>query len=352
MFENSDKKYFDSPGCAVWEITLACNLKCMHCGSSAGKARKNELSTKEALNVVKDLAELGNHEVCLMGGEPLVRKDWYEIAKEVRDRGMSLSIISNGYNIDEDKINKFIKLEPHAISTSLDGATAAVHDKIRGIDGSYDKVMQYLNMARDADLPTSVITTVSRLNFKDLPAIKDLLFDRFIAWQIQTAAPIGRFPKELIISEEEYYALGLFIASLKEKYSSQQIPVIGAHCLGYYSEKIPELGILPKWIGCQGGISIISIQSDGGIKGCLSTPDEFIEGNVRERSVIDFWNDPNAFSYNRNFKVEDLGPLCKGCKHGEVCRGGCMSMSTAFTGVPFNSPYCFYRTEQKMKNKE
>jgi len=349
MFENSDKKYFDSPGCFIWELTLACNLRCLHCGSSAGKARENELTLKEALKLVKDLAELGTHEVCLMGGEPLIRKDWYEIAKEVRNYGMSLSIISNAYNISDDVINKFRKLEPHAISTSLDGGTAKTHDHIRGINGSFDRVMKYLELSRKADLPTSAITTVSRLNFKELPLIKDLLFDRFIAWQIQTASPIGRFPRDLVLNEEEFYALGLFIAVLKQKYTSRQMPVIGAHCLGYYSSKIPELGILPEWIGCQAGVSICSVQSDGFVKGCLSTPDEFIEGNIRERSIIDFWNDPNSFKYNRQFKKEDLGENCKDCKYGEKCRGGCISMSAAYTGKPFNSPFCFYRIEKEKK---
>ena len=351
MVGNAKINYFKSPGVVVWELTLGCNLNCIHCGSSAGKARKNELTTKEALKLCNDLAELGAHEVCLMGGEPLIRKDWYEIAKEIRKLGMKLSIISNGFNVNEDIIAKLVKLEPHAVSTSLDGATAKTHDSIRGVKGSFDKVMKYLELSRKADLPTSAITTVNKINFKELPAIKDLLFDRFIAWQIQTASPIGRFPKKLVLSEEEFYALGLFIASLKQKYSSRQMPVIGAHCLGYFSENIPELGILPNWIGCQAGISIISIQSDGGVKGCLSTPDEYIEGNIRTRSIIDIWNDPNAFSYNRKFKKEDLGPLCKDCKHGETCRGGCISMSTAYTGKPFNTPLCFYRIEQKSLKK-
>ena len=349
MILDNGRSWFKSPGCAVWEVTLACNLNCLHCGSSAGKARPNELSTKEALKLCNDLAEIGTHEVCLMGGEPLIRKDWYGIAKEIKDLGMKLSIISNGFNINDEIISKFKKLDPHAISTSLDGANAETHDKIRGRKGSFDQVINYLKMSRDADLPTSAITTVSKLNFQELPEIKDLLFDRLIAWQIQTASPIGRFPKKLVLTEDDFYSLGLFIANLKQKYSSRQMPVIGAHCFGYFSKNIPSIAIYPEWRGCQAGISIIGIQSDGCIKGCLSTPDEYIEGNIRETSIIDFWNDPNSFSYNRNFKKEDLGPLCKDCKYGDKCMGGCMSTSTAFTGKAHNSPYCFYRYEKKKK---
>jgi len=346
------KTYFDSPGCAVWELTLACNLNCLHCGSSAGKARPNELNTNESLKLCKDLAELGTSEVCLMGGEPLIRKDWHIIGKEIRDLGMKFSIISNGVLVNEKVIAQLVKLEPHAVATSLDGGTAKTHDAIRGVPGSFDKVMNFISLSRKAELPTSVITTVNKLNYKELPLIRDLLLNRFIAWQIQTASPIGRFSEKYVLSDKEFYSVGLFIAHLKQKYSARELPVIGAHCFGYNSKFIPSLGIFSDWIGCQAGISVVSIQSDGGIKGCLSTPDTYIEGNIRNKSIIDFWNDPNAFSYSRKFKKENLGKLCKDCKYGETCKGGCMSMSTACTGEPHNNPYCFYRIEEKYFDSE
>ena len=342
-----NKSYFDSPGCCVWELTLKCNLNCLHCGSSAGKQRSDELTTDEALKLVRDLAKIDCSEVCLMGGEPLIRKDWYKIAKEIRDYDMKLSIISNGFLVNEEVINKFVKLEPHVVSTSLDGGTARTHDYIRGLNGSFDKVINYLKMARKADLPTSAITTVNKLNYNELPLIRDLLLDKFIAWQIQSTSPIGRFSKKFILDENEFYSVGLFIADLKKKYSSKDLPVIGAHSFGFFSDHIPVLGLSPDWIGCQAGISLISIMSNGGIKGCLSTPDKYIEGNIRETSVIDIWNDPNAFSYNRNFKTDELGKYCKDCKFGEQCKGGCMSMSTACTDKVHNDPFCFHRFEKE-----
>jgi len=219
---------------------------------------------------------------------------------------------------------------------------------------SYNGLQQkkFFQLSRKAELPTSVITTVNKLNYKELPLIRDLLLNRFIAWQIQTASPIGRFSEKYVLSDKEFYSVGLFIAHLKQKYSARELPVIGAHCFGYNSKFIPSLGIFSDWIGCQAGISVVSIQSDGGIKGCLSTPDTYIEGNIRNKSIIDFWNDPNAFSYSRKFKKENLGKLCKDCKYGETCKGGCMSMSTACTGEPHNNPYCFYRIEEKYFDSE
>jgi len=335
------------PGQVVWELTLKCNLKCIHCGSSAGKARADELSTREALRLCKDLAEINSREVCFMGGEPFLRKEWYRLGREITDLGMKLLVISNGFMANDDIISKLVKLQPYGVSVSLDGATAKTHDHIRGVNGSFKKVMEFISLLEKADLPTAVITTVNRFNFKELPLIRDFLLDKNIAWQIQVGAPEGRFPENLLLSKEEFYSLGLFIAFLQTKYSTKELPVVGAHCCGYYSQYIPHPGLSPNWRGCQAGITVLSVKSNGDVIGCLATPDEYIEGNIRDRSIVDIWNDPDAFAYNRKFKKEDLGENCKDCKYGETCKGGCMGMSTCLTGKPHNDPYCYYKIEQK-----
>lgn len=144
----------------VWEMTLRCNLNCLHCGSAAGKARSTELSTKEGVQLIHDLAKIGSREVCFMGGEPLLRKDWYELAKEVKKLGMEFLIISNGFNINEEIMNKLATLDPYAVATSLDGGTAKTHDYIRGRKGSFDKVMEYISRY----LSSSLIVSSERIS--------------------------------------------------------------------------------------------------------------------------------------------------------------------------------------------
>jgi radical SAM protein with 4Fe4S-binding SPASM domain len=333
------------PEQVVWELTLKCNLRCIHCGSSAGNPRSNELSTTEALQLCHDLSEILSEKVCFMGGEPFLRKEWDVLGKEVVDLGMKLLIISNGFLVNSNVISKLVHLQPYGFSLSLDGATAQTHDSIRGVPGSFGKVMESISLARDANLPTAVITTVNTMNFAELPLIKDFLLGKNIAWQIQVAAPQGRFPNQLTLSKDQFYSLGLFIASLKNQYSRKELPVIGAHCCGYYSTYIPEFGVSSHWSGCQAGISIVSVKSDGDVIGCLATPDTYIEGNIRKRSIIEIWNASDAFRYNRKFLRADLGTNCRECTYGEVCKGGCMGMSTALTGKPHNDPYCFHKIE-------
>lgn len=331
----------------VWETTLRCNLKCIHCGSKAGTTRSNELTTEEGIKLLKDLNEIDAQEICFMGGEPFLRKDWFELGNEVKNLGMKFMIISNGFIVNENIISKLVKLDPHSVSTSLDGGTPETHDKIRGAKGSFNRVMNYINLSKKADLPTTVITTVSKINYAELPIIRDFLLNKSIAWQIQVCAPEGRFAKKLALSKEEYYAVSAFIASMQKNYSKKELPVIGAHCFGYHSNFIPCLGLYPEFRGCQAGISILSIKSNGDVTGCLSSPKEYIEGNIRKKSIKKIWNDPNSFAYNRKFKKEDLGENCIDCEFGESCQGGCMGMSISWTGKPHNDPFCFHKIEKE-----
>ncbi|OYT56733.1 radical SAM protein [Euryarchaeota archaeon ex4484_162] len=340
-------KIYENPDIVVWEITLKCNLNCMHCGSSAGKTRPDELSTKEAIKLCRDLADIGFKGIALMGGELFLRRDWYEISKEIKDLGIKLSIISNGF-VDAKKIVPMLtKLGADCVMVGLDGASPKTQDKIRGMKGAFEKAIEFLRECKRNGLTTGVITTVHKLNLKELPKIRDLIVKEEFDWQIQEATPIGRFPRNLALSEEEYYSLGLFIFSTQKKYSSNKFSIVGAHNFGFHSKYIPNLSLYPEWNGCYAGKTVLGIQSNGNIKGCLALPDEFIEGNIRERSVVDIWNDPDAFTYNRKFKVEDLGENCRGCKYGETCKGGCMTRSVTITGKTHNDPSCFYRFEKQ-----
>lgn len=336
------------PSLVVWEITLKCNLKCIHCGSSAGKARHNELTTEESLRLCQDIAELGFKGVTLFGGEPFLREDWSIIGKKIKDLGLKLSVVSNGFVNPQKIIPKLVNLEFDSVQVGLDGAFARTHDNIRNVSGSFDKAVGFLQSCKEAGLPSGFITTVSKMNFKELPIIKELVIENEVDWQVQEAIPIGRFPKEMILSEEEYYALGLFIASTRKDYSSMNIFVGGPHNLGFHSRYIPDLGSSKEWKGCWAGKMILGIQSDGCVKGCLALPDDFIEGNIRDKNLINIFNDPKSFEYNRRFDKDDLGENCKACEYGETCKGGCLTRSRVLTGFPRNDPYCFHRIEKRL----
>ena len=331
----------------AWEITLACNMKCMHCGSSAGKSRLNELTKKEALDLCNQFTELNVEIVNLTGGEPILRGDWLDIGKKIKDLGMDLSLLSNGLALDEKTISLIRKLEVYTMGLSIDGGIPKTHDTMRGISGSFEKCILSLELLKKENIPTTVITTVHKGNIRELNSIKEKILDLANAWQIQIAAPIGRFPKNLILSKEEYYSLALYIAATRKKYH-KKLAILGAHSIGYHSQILRNTMLIPLWKGCQAGITTVGIQSDGGVKGCLSLPDSFIEGNIRKKNFIDIWNDHKFASYIRDFKKENLKNNCKECKYGKSCKGGCSTMSMALTNELHCNPYCLYLLEKEL----
>jgi radical SAM protein with 4Fe4S-binding SPASM domain len=215
------------------------------------------------------------------------------------------------------------------------------------VNGSFEQFIKSLEMLKNAGIRRSVITTVHKRNFTELPLLRERLLYKDVAWQIQMAIPIGRFPKRLMLSKEEFYSVALFIASTKKKYKTKKIAVLGAHNFGYFSQLLPSVMLFP-WVGCQADISTVGLTSDGGVKACMSLPDEYIEGNIREKHFQEIWNDSEFASFNRNFRKYDLSGDCEICKYGIKCKGGCMTVSTSLTGEEHNDPYCLYLIE---KNK-
>jgi radical SAM protein with 4Fe4S-binding SPASM domain len=335
------------PDMVVWELTLACNLKCLHCGSSAGKKRSDELSTTEALHLCLDLSDMNTKGIALMGGEVFLRSDWEVISREIKDLGMSLSIITNGFFPTQTIIPKLAHLGVDCVLVGLDGASARSQDKIRGVIGSFEKAIAFLQELKKANIPTYAITTVHTQNFSELPKISKLLFNKQINWQIQEATPIGRFPKQYLLSEEQYYTLGLFIRQTQKKFLSKDLSVVGAHNFGFHSKIIPNLSTYINWNRCYAGSTVLGIQSNGNIKGCLALSDEFIEGNIRNGAIDKIFSDPNSFSYNKNFSPKDLGENCRKCKYAISCQGGCTTRSVSITGSLHNDPFCFYRFEKE-----
>jgi len=331
-----------------WELTLKCNMNCKHCGSIAGESRTKELTTQEALNLCEKLKQFKIKSVGITGGEAILRDDWAIIVKKLRDYGIKVSILSNGWAITDDMIKQFKELGVSMIAISIDGGTPQTHDYIRGISGSFNKCIKTLAQLKKEHIPTTVVTTVHKGNIAELPKLKDILIGKTSAWQLQIAVPFGRFPKDQLLSKEEYYSLAMFIAATRRKISRKRLVIIGAHSIGYHSNIVRNTMANPIWAGCQAGISTMAIQSNGNVKGCLSLPDEFVEGNIKKIPVKEIWNDPNAFSYTRKFKKTDLKNDCIDCKYGKTCKGGCTTVSSRVSGEPHCNPYCLYQIEKEM----
>jgi len=337
------------PRTAAMELTLACNARCIHCGSTAGRPRDDELDPAAFASVFADLASLGGEEVCLLGGEPFLHPQWFEIASDAGKRGLGVVFITNGAPVDRTLAKRLAGLPGLArVAVSVDGACAEVHDGIRRRRGSFREATEALSLLQERGVEAGAITTVMRDNLEELPRLRDLLAGRDLGWQVQVAGNAGgRFGEEHFLRPEDFYRVGVFLHETRKAFSVEELPVAGAHDVGYFSSFLEDYGEKPQhfWRGCPAGIEVVGVTSDGGVKACLSLPDAFVEGNVRRRPLADLWRDPDRFARNRRFNPSQLKGFCASCEYGPLCRAGCMELCLSTTGTPWENRFCFHRIE-------
>lgn len=323
-----------------WELTLGYSLRCRHCASAAGYVRENELTSAEALALCDQFPALGVQEVDFTGGEPLMRPDWWQIAARVASHGITTRIVTNGLPLTEKTVEKLREVHMSTVGVSLDGMEET-HDRLRRCPGLWRRVLAGIERVRAAGIHVGVITAVNPTNLNELSDMLPILLSAGVNhWQLQPILPQGRSEKatDLHLSDEEYVRLGVFFQQIQSAHRGNGFRIVPADSLGYYTElDLTE----PPWRGCPAGLYTLAIRSDGKVKGCLTLPDDMIEGDVREKDLWDIWFRDGAFAYTREFSIEQMGPNCQNCAMAKLCKGGCSSMSYVCTGQFHNDPYCF-----------
>ena len=323
----------------VWEITLECCFSCRYCGSRAGKKRNDELSTLECLGVVSQLSDLKCRRVSLIGGEVFMRKDWDVITKALTDRGINVCIITNGFWMTDETVSKIKKTNVESVAVSLDGPED-VHDASRQA-GSYKRAVGAIERLCKEKIPVSVISSLRSDNAGRLDGLYETLKKYPIfAWQLQACSPMGFANDNSVDVRFDVKKVIEFISRVK---GDAPFSVGAADNIGYYTK---EEGTLrgndgSYFSGCSAGLTTVGIDSVGNVRGCESMYDSrFIEGNLRERTLREIWEDENAFSYNRRFTKDLLTGKCEGCEYGEYCAGGCRSYNYFSGGKLYENPLC------------
>ena len=195
-----------------WELTLACNLRCRHCASSAGYPRKNELTLDEAFALCDQFPDLLVQEVDFTGGEPLVRPDWWQIADYVAKKDIVTRIVTNGFFLSEKIITQMRDVGIATVGVSLDGLEST-HDYIRGRSGMWQRVMTGIERVVASGIKVGVITAVNAKNLSELPDLLSILQSIGVThWQLQPNLPQGRSAAadDLRLSDRDFIQLGAF----------------------------------------------------------------------------------------------------------------------------------------------
>src|SRR3972149_10538289 len=166
-----------APFLVVWDFTHKCNLSCKHCYSDSGGIREDELTTQEALDVEDQLADCGVTALAFSGGEPLTRKDFFEVARHAVQRGLYVSVATNGTLLTKENVKKLKQTGVNYVEVSVDGATAQTHDEFRGVPGAFEKAVAGLKNCVEMELCACIATTATKSNLAEMPAIIDLAIE-------------------------------------------------------------------------------------------------------------------------------------------------------------------------------
>jgi radical SAM protein with 4Fe4S-binding SPASM domain len=337
------------PRYAVWEVTLRCDLACHHCSSRAGRARPDELTTREALHLVDQMGDLGVLEITLIGGEVYLRDDWTDIVRAIARRGIQCTIVTGGRGFTRDRARAAKDAGVLSVSVSVDG-TEPTHDGLRGLSGSHRAALRSMhNLAAEA-VQVSANTQIGRRNRRELPAIFELVRSAGAhSWQLQLTVAGGRVADDPTLLLEPYHLIEVMpqVARVKALADAADVRIWPGNNLGYYGPFESLLrGDLPKGRkgSCSAGRFMLGIESNGSVKGCPSLPSAtYVGGNVRDDKLADIWERSDALRFTRQSRAAELWGHCKDCYYADDCQGGCSWTAHSLFGKRGNNPFCHHR---------
>jgi len=310
----------------VWNLTRACNLKCVHCYASAG-AGGRELSYEECVKILEDLANFGVPLILFSGGEPLMRKDIIEILSYAKRLGFKCVLSTNGTLIDRDLAEQLSDLVDY-VGVSIDGGKD-VNDRFRGVKGAFERAIKGLLNARDAGIMTGIRFTVTRFNLGELENVLRIAIEydipRFCMYHL---VPSGRAEFGYDIGKEERRRVLDFLFEFSMR-SDTEILTVDNPCDGVYvCLKLMEVDedlafkayeFLRYRGGDESGRHLVNVDMEG-----IVHPNQFWWdyscGDLRKERFEEIWFGDKLLNMLRE-KERYLRGRCGRCAYKSVCGG-------------------------------
>lgn len=334
------------PAHPAWEVTTACNLGCIHCHASSGKPHPDELTTEEGFRLLDEIASVKEFRMLVLtGGEPLVRKDIFELMNYGKKLGLRFAVATNGTLITEGIAYRLKESGVVGVAISLDCADPKVHNFIRNHPQAYELALQGIAKAKKAGLALQINFTATKYNtdcLEDTIEMVDKLgADIMLTYQLVSVGR-GQDVKEFALGKWENQKLLSSIAG-KQKLSRTIIePVAAPQYWPYLLNGKDGLGLkIAKTLfhGCTAGRGFVYIRANGDVWPC-----EFVgvsAGNVKDIPFSQIWQESEVFQKLR--RRGNLKGSCRDCEFNQIC-GGCRGRAWALTGDYLaEDPSCFIK---------
>ncbi|NCZ89399.1 MAG: mycofactocin radical SAM maturase [Actinobacteria bacterium] len=323
------KQGLDAPICLTWELTYACNLQCVHCLSSSGTRDPRELTTEQAKAVLDELRDLQVFYINIGGGEPMVRRDFFELLEHAEHCNIGVKFSTNGAFITPENARRLAAMNYLDIQISLDGADRATNDRVRG-EGSYDIAIRAMDNLRDASFGRFKISVVmTRENVSQLDEFKALADSYGAQLRITRLRPAGRGAdtwNELHPTAAQQRVIYDWLMHHGEDVLTGD----SFFHLNAFGDALPGLNL------CGAGRVVCLIDPLGDVYACpFVIHDEFKAGSVLDDGGFTrVWKSSDLFTSLR--EPESPG-ACASCGSYDACQGGCMA-AKFFTGLPLDGP--------------
>ncbi|MGW0085254.1 mycofactocin radical SAM maturase [Streptomyces sp. NPDC003393] len=319
----------EAPICLTWELTYACNLSCVHCLSSSGRRDPRELSTRECKALIDEFERMQVFYVNIGGGEPTIRPDFWELVDYSTAHHVGVKFSTNGFKITPAVAARLAGSDYVDVQISLDGASEAVNDAVRGL-GSYRTALRAMeNLADAAFGGFKISVVVTRQNAGQLDEFKEIA-DRFGAQlRLTRLRPSGR---GVDVWDELHPTAGQQRALYDWLVTAGEDVLTGDSFfhLAAYGEALPGLNL------CGAGRVVCLIDPVGDVYACpFAIHEDFLAGNVRSAGgFTEVWRESALFARLRHPQTSGA---CTSCSAFDACRGGCMA-AKFFTGLPLDGP--------------
>ncbi len=336
-----------------WELTSQCNLRCIHCRAEATEEPFiNELNTEEAYSLIDSIISFSNPILILTGGEPLYRKDIFDIASYANSRGLRVALATNGTLIDEEIAKKVLNSGIKRVSISIDGSNRNTHDSFRGFSGSFDDAINGFYNLRKLNIEVQFNTTIAKHNINEVEDIYKLAKEMdACALHIFMLVPVGcgvEIADREMVSKEDYERIlnWLYNKSIEDR-SLELKATCAPHYFRIMKQRMKEHkrdtikkghGMSAMTRGCLAGSSVCFISRIGNVQPCGYLP--VVAGNIRKESLEKIWKESELFKNLRNPSM--LKGKCGKCEYKVICEG-CRARAFYNSGDYMDEePYCIY----------
>ncbi|MHC1584757.1 MAG: radical SAM protein, partial [Candidatus Syntropharchaeia archaeon] len=308
------------PRLISWNTTYECNLRCEHCYIDAvgvGEAPEDELTTEEGKMLIDQISEISKCILVLSGGEPLLRKDIFDIAKYGTEKGLRIVMGTNGTLIDDKTAKKLKESGVMRVGISIDAVSPEVHDDFRGVKGCHRKAIEGAKACFRNGLSFQIHTTVTRSNYEEIPSLIDLAVDLGAdAFHLFFLVPTGRGEGVEDVTPKEYEEMLLFLYKKQKEYEIE----IKAVCAPQFMRIAEQEGgkhdfHLERYTrGCLAGTNYCRIKPDGEVNPCPYLP--ISVGNIKEKPFGEIWRESEVFKNLRDFSK--LKGKCGSCRYNSI----------------------------------